>query len=98
MSLNDFRALECIKKGENDNTKIYRAIRKLDAKPYIIKVTTFDLLQKKEAQAVLNEIRILASMEHVNIVSYKEAFVSIRGNLSKQIGGGRICLVMDYCN
>ena len=32
-------------------------------------------LSDKEAQNALNEVRILASIAHSNIVSYKEAFL-----------------------
>lgn len=33
-------------------------------------------LSDKEKQNALNEVRILASIKHENIISYKEAFIS----------------------
>lgn len=34
-----------------------------------------DELSEKEKTNALNEVRILASIKHLNIVSYKEAFI-----------------------
>jgi NIMA (never in mitosis gene a)-related kinase len=32
-------------------------------------------LSDKEKENALNEVRILASIKHVNVISYKEAFI-----------------------
>jgi len=32
-------------------------------------------LSDKEKENALNEVRILASINHINVVSYKEAFI-----------------------
>jgi NIMA (never in mitosis gene a)-related kinase len=37
----------------------------------------------------LNEVRILASIEHPNIVSYKEAFI---------YNDKYLCIIMEYAN
>lgn len=39
-----------------------------------MKQVKFKSLSKKEKQAALNEIRILASVKHKNVIVYKEAF------------------------
>ena len=46
-------------------------------------------LNKKEKKNALNEVRILASINHPNIISYKEAFFDESGSL---------CLVMEYAD
>jgi NIMA (never in mitosis gene a)-related kinase len=42
----------------------------------------------KERKSILNEVRILASIEHPNIIAYKEAFVD-KDSTS-------LCIVMEY--
>jgi NIMA (never in mitosis gene a)-related kinase len=43
----------------------------------------------KEKENALNEVRILASINHSNIISYKEAFIS---------NDIYLCIVMEYGN
>jgi NIMA (never in mitosis gene a)-related kinase len=47
-------------------------------------------LSEKEKENALNEVRILASLEHPNIIAYKEAFFEE----STQI----LCIVMEYAD
>ena len=47
-------------------------------------------LGEKEKQNALNEIRLLASMQHPNVVQYKESFI----DESTQA----LCLVMEYAD
>lgn len=47
-------------------------------------------LAEKEKQNALNEIRILASMQHPNIVSYKDSFLD-EATCS-------LCIVMEYAD
>lgn len=46
-------------------------------------------LSVKERQNALNEVRILASIKHPNVVGYKEAFVEEEKFL---------CIIMDYAD
>jgi serine/threonine protein kinase len=39
-----------------------------------------------EREDAANEIRLLASVQHPNVISYKEAFLD----------GNRLCIIMDY--
>jgi len=43
----------------------------------------------KERQNALNEVRILASIQHPNVIAYKEAFLEDEKNL---------CIVMEYAD
>jgi NIMA (never in mitosis gene a)-related kinase len=46
-------------------------------------------LSNRERTNALNEVRILASIEHPNIVSYKEAFI---------YKDKYLCIIMEYAN
>lgn len=45
-------------------------------------------MNMKERKTVLNEVRILASIDHPNIIGYKEAFVDKDSS--------SLCIVMEY--
>jgi NIMA (never in mitosis gene a)-related kinase 1/4/5 len=47
-------------------------------------------LSAKEKENALNEVRILASINHNNIASYKEAFFEEATQC--------LCIVMEYCD
>ncbi len=47
-------------------------------------------LKKKEKENALNEIRIIASIRHPNVVCYKEAFW--------ENNSGSLCIIMEYCD
>lgn len=47
-------------------------------------------LSEKEKENALNEVRILASIEHPNIASYKEAFF--------EESTSSLCIVMEYAD
>jgi len=47
-------------------------------------------LSEKEKENALNEVRILASIEHPNIAGYKEAFF--------EESTSSLCIVMEYAD
>ena len=47
-------------------------------------------LSSKEKDNAINEVRILASINHENIAAYKEAFF--------EQGSSSLCIVMEYAN
>jgi NIMA (never in mitosis gene a)-related kinase len=47
-------------------------------------------LSAKEKENALNEVRILASINHPNVIAYKEAFI-------EEISS-TLCIVMEYAN
>jgi NIMA (never in mitosis gene a)-related kinase len=84
MSLTDFEIIE--KLGTTSNkfiiyigagaySSVYKARRKVDGVDYAMKKVDINDLSFKEKQNALNEVRILASIVHNNIIGYKEAFV-----------------------
>jgi NIMA (never in mitosis gene a)-related kinase len=51
-----------------------------DNKSYALKKVKLLNLKEKEKENALNEIRLLASIKHPNIISYKEAFWETKAN------------------
>ena len=47
-------------------------------------------LSEKERENALNEVRILASCQNKNVISYKEAFIESESN--------SLCIIMEYAN
>ena len=70
--ISDFVILSQIGKGAFGT--VYLVKRKLDNKIYALKKIIIEKMKKKEIENSLNEIRILASISHPNIISYKEVF------------------------
>lgn len=67
--INDFEIKQ--KLGEGSYSQVYKVVRKSDQAVYAMKkVKLFDL-KEKEKENALNEVRILASFNHPNIISFK---------------------------
>ena len=60
--------------GKGAFGSVYIVKRKQDNKIYAMKRVNINNLSDKDKRSSLNEIRILASLNHPNIISYKEAF------------------------
>jgi len=88
MSLNDFEIGTILGKGAFGSVAI--VTRKEDRKTYAMKRINISKLNDKEKENALNEIRILASLSHPNIIGYKEAFFD---EPSKTIN-----IVMEYAD
>ena len=71
-SLLDFETLKAIGKGSF--SQVYLVKRKKDSKIYALKSVYLEMLEKKQQESSINEVRILASVQHPNVISYKEAF------------------------
>lgn len=50
-------------------------MRKIDQQVYALKKVKMGKLSDKEKENALNEVRILASIQHPNICAYYEAFI-----------------------
>jgi len=78
MSINDFIIGKELGKGAFGSVSL--VTRKRDGKVYAMKRVNIGKLNKKEKESSLNEIRILASLSHPNIIGYKEAFFDEKTN------------------
>lgn len=85
MSLQDFELHE--KLGEGAFSTVYKVTRKADNSPYALKQVKLSGLSRKEKENALNEIRILASFDHPNIIAFKEAFLDDKS--------ATLCIVME---
>ena len=72
MSLKDFDIGRELGKGAFGSVSIVK--RTADGKTYAMKRVKISALGTKERENALNEVRILASLKHPNIIGYKEAF------------------------
>ena len=88
MSLRDF--VEMSKLGSGAYSTVLKAKRKTDGKIYALKKVFLTKLSQKEKENALNEVRILASISHPNIVSYKDAFLVDNPSA--------LCIVMEYAD
>ena len=86
MSLNDFIIMKLLGKGSFGS--VYLVKRKKDDQIYAMKRINLPKSPTNEKQAALNEIRLLASLSHPNIIGYKETFCDILT--------GDLCIVMEY--
>ena len=86
MSLNDFIIGKLLGKGVFGSVSL--VTRKRDGNIYAMKRVNIGKLSKKEKLSALNEIRILASLSHPNIIGYKEAFFDEKSNT--------LNIVMEY--
>ena len=87
-SFNDFEFLRTLGKGAFST--VYLVRRKIDKKEYALKSITMEKLKEKEQQNSVNEIRILASVSHQNVIGYKEAFWNEKNKT--------LNIVMEYCD
>jgi NIMA (never in mitosis gene a)-related kinase len=88
MSLRDFEILSEI--GEGAYSKVFKVKRKSDQEIYALKKVTLKKLNTKEKNNALNEVRILASIAHPNVISYKEAFFDDNSE--------SLCIIMEYAD
>jgi NIMA (never in mitosis gene a)-related kinase 1/4/5 len=86
MSIGQFEILN--KLGEGAFSNVFRVRRKTDNMIYALKKVKFGSLGAKDRENALNEVRLLASVSHANIVAYKEAFFDE--------GTNTLCIVMEY--
>lgn len=78
------------KLGEGAYSTVFKVRRRSDGRVYALKQVKLLALNEKEKQNALNEVRILASVQHQNVVSYKEAFFEEET--------GSLCMVMEYAD
>ena len=65
-------------------------MRKSDRAIYAMKKVKMQKLSSKEKENALNEVRILASINHQNVIGYKDAFFEDATNT--------LCVVMEHAD
>lgn len=69
MSMKDFEVVD--KLGEGAFGIVQKVVRLSDNKQYALKKVKYMDLKEKDKKNALNEIRILASIDHPNVIKYK---------------------------
>lgn len=88
MSILGFEILSKI--GQGAYSVVYKVRRICDRQIYALKKVSLSSLSQNELENTLNEIRIMASINHPNVISYKDSFI-----LDQEKS---LCLVMEYAD
>ena len=80
----DFKIVKLLGKGTYG--AVYKVIRKSDKEEYALKEVSLKALKKREREDAVNEVRVLASIKHRNILRYCEAFLE----------GSNLYIVTEY--
>ncbi len=78
------------KLGDGAFSIVYKVKRISDGQIYALKKVKMGTLSSKEKENALNEVRILASCQHINIVKFKEAFFEDSTNC--------LCVVLEHAD
>lgn len=63
------------KLGDGAYSQVYQVKRTADQNIYALKKVKIGSMSYKDKENAINEVRILASIQHPNVVQYKEAFI-----------------------
>jgi len=88
MSLSNYEKQKVLGRGAFGT--VCSVIRKKDGKIYAMKQINIANSSESEIEAALNEIRLLSSLNHINVIRYKEAFYDKPSNT--------LNIVMEYAN
>ena len=72
-SLKDFQILQ--KLGDGAYSSVFKVKRIEDGQAYALKKVKIASQSLKDKENAINEVRILSSIRHPNVVDYKEAFI-----------------------
>ena len=76
--------------GDGAYSNVFKVKRLEDGQYYALKKVKLDHLSEKERDNAINEVRILASIRHPNVIQYKEAFIDDKAK--------SLCIVMELAN
>ena len=76
--------------GKGSYSWVYKVRRKDNKQFYALKKVQMSTLSEKEKANALNEVRLLASIKHPNVVAYKEAFIDETSSC--------LCIIMEYAD
>lgn len=78
------------KLGDGAYSSVYKVKRIDDSESYALKKVKMLSLTEKEKENALNEVRILASIDHPNVIGFKDAFIDESTSC--------LCLIMEYAD
>ena len=80
----NFKVLKFLGKGSYGS--VFQVQRLSDGQEYALKEMDVRSMSQGEREDSANEIRLLASVRHPNVIAYNEAFLD----------GNRLCIIMEY--
>lgn len=83
--MSEFKVSKFLGKGSYGS--VSKVLRLTDNLEYAMKEVKIKSMNQKEREEAVNEIRLLASVHHPNVVQYHEAFVE----------DDKLCIVTEYC-
>jgi NIMA (never in mitosis gene a)-related kinase len=86
--ITDFTIIK--KLGDGAYSSVYKVRRHDDNDIYALKKVKLLSLSEKEKENALNEVRILASIDHPNVIAFRDAFIDEPSS--------SLCLVMEYAD
>lgn len=86
MPWSDFEKLKFLGKGSYG--KVYAVRRRSDNRDYALKEVNIKFMTHREREDAVNEIRLLASVSHPNIIAYHESFIE----------ADKLCIVTEFCS
>ena len=86
--ISDFTIIK--KLGDGAYSSLFKVRRHDDNEIYALKNVKMLSLSEKEKENALNEVRILASIDHPNVIAYRDAFIDESTS--------SLCLVMEYAD
>jgi len=78
------------KLGDGAYSSVFKVKRQGDEEVYALKKVKMLNLSDKEKENALNEVRILASIDHPNVIGYKDAFIDEASSA--------LCLIMELAD
>ena len=88
------------KVGQGTYASVFKAVRQRDGYTVAIKAISVSKLTAKQTESTLNEIRIICSVSHPNIVEYHDAFVDEANKdlyvIMEFLGGGDLSDNIEY--
>uniref|UniRef100_A0A3Q4AH84 Eukaryotic translation initiation factor 2-alpha kinase 1 n=1 Tax=Mola mola TaxID=94237 RepID=A0A3Q4AH84_MOLML len=74
---------EICRLGKGSYGKVYKVINKLDGQDYAVKKILIQNVSKDDCMKVLREVKVLSSLQHVNIVGYHTAWLEHVQHIAK---------------
>ena len=85
-SMENYTKLRIIGTGSFGTVWLIRSKEK--HRNYVLKEISLSIVEERQRSFVLNEVKVLSQLRHMNIIRYKEAFLS----------NGFLCISMEYAH